>query len=234
MRHIGDLIYSKRKQLKITQNVLSQKVKVHRTTLSKIENGDMSPTLEVLERIVEIGFDMDFGEFILLYKKAVKNPNTELDDIAIDTSELNLTSDAEDNLSILHHLIDQQTSHIGDLIQSTRVKLSITQSELAVRSNVSQATISYIESGRVMPTFDILEKIIINGFDMHIHNFFKLYQPFINTSMLLIQSEVNPPCGASEKDNTNDNLLDLSELDSTNADIIKNLFNQLKNIKHSL
>lgn len=79
-------------------------------------------------------------------------------------------------------------SQIGDLILNTRKKLGITQSELAAKSEVGQSTISYIEKGQTMPIFDVLERIIVKGFNISINDFFSLYESDSTSSDISMQS----------------------------------------------
>ena len=62
--------------------------------------------------------------------------------------------------------------HIGILLAEQRKKLNISQNALSKRINVAQSTISYIESGDTNPAFDIVEKIIVDGFNMSLQSFF--------------------------------------------------------------
>lgn len=54
-----NLLVEKRKQLKLTQNKLSKKVEVSHTSIARIENGEMNPTLSLFISIAnELGYDL--------------------------------------------------------------------------------------------------------------------------------------------------------------------------------
>lgn len=54
-----NLLVEKRKQLKLTQNKLSKKVDVSHTSIARIENGEMNPTLSLFISIAnELGYDL--------------------------------------------------------------------------------------------------------------------------------------------------------------------------------
>lgn len=52
---------------------------------------------------------------------------------------------------------------IAKAIKMYRKKQGLTQSDLAIRANRTVRTIRRYESGEVLPTIDILEKIFINA-----------------------------------------------------------------------
>lgn len=62
--------------------------------------------------------------------------------------------------------------NIGCSLATQRKALKISQAALAQKIGIAQSTISYIEKGETSPTFDIIEKIIITGFNMTLHDFF--------------------------------------------------------------
>ena len=56
-----NLLIEKRKKLQLTQNKLSKKVDVSHTSIARIENGDMNPTLSLFISIAnELGYDLTF------------------------------------------------------------------------------------------------------------------------------------------------------------------------------
>lgn len=63
-------------------------------------------------------------------------------------------------------------THIGLALSTQRKNLKISQNSLAKKINIAQSTISYIEKGETNPSFDIVEKIIIEGFNMTFAEFF--------------------------------------------------------------
>ncbi|MFZ5634684.1 MAG: helix-turn-helix domain-containing protein [Bacillota bacterium] len=50
--------------------------------------------------------------------------------------------------------------NIGQKLKSVREQQNISMNALAKRADVSQSTLSRIESGQQMPTFDVLERLI--------------------------------------------------------------------------
>jgi transcriptional regulator with XRE-family HTH domain len=62
--------------------------------------------------------------------------------------------------------------HIGLSLAEQRKKLKLSQNALAKKIGVAQSTISYIEKGETNPAFDIVEKIIVDGFNMTLGEFF--------------------------------------------------------------
>lgn len=77
-----NLLIEKRKKLKLTQNKLSKKVDVSHTSIARIENGEMNPTLSLFISIAnELGYD-------LILQKTEENENEsetifENDDIVV-------------------------------------------------------------------------------------------------------------------------------------------------------
>jgi transcriptional regulator with XRE-family HTH domain len=65
----------------------------------------------------------------------------------------------------------QTTSTVaGSLLALARVRLNITQRELATRSGVAQSTIARIECGRVDPGFESVQRILASvGLEPRIH-----------------------------------------------------------------
>lgn len=61
---------------------------------------------------------------------------------------------------------------IGALIKQNRLQLNLSMNELSRRSGVGQSGISEIESGKRLPTFDNLERLITLGFRTTISDFF--------------------------------------------------------------
>ena len=58
-----NLLIEKRNQLKLTQNKLSKKVNVSHTSIARIENGEMNPTLSLFINIAnELGYDLVLQE----------------------------------------------------------------------------------------------------------------------------------------------------------------------------
>lgn len=54
-----NLLIEKRKQLKLTQNKLSKKVNVSHTSIARIENDEMNPTLSLFIKMAnELGYDL--------------------------------------------------------------------------------------------------------------------------------------------------------------------------------
>lgn len=53
-KQFGNQIKSRRKALKITQPLLAQLAHVATNTLYKIERGQANPTIDVLEKIIEV------------------------------------------------------------------------------------------------------------------------------------------------------------------------------------
>lgn len=54
-----NLLIEKRKKLKLTQNKLSKKTDLSHTSIARIENGEMNPTLNVFISIAnELGYDL--------------------------------------------------------------------------------------------------------------------------------------------------------------------------------
>lgn len=54
VKHIGEIIRNRRKELGITQPHLAELAKVSTNTLCKLERGQGNPTLEVLIKIAEV------------------------------------------------------------------------------------------------------------------------------------------------------------------------------------
>ncbi|WP_133013286.1 helix-turn-helix domain-containing protein [Marinomonas flavescens] len=50
---IGKSIKEKRKSLQLTQNDVSKKTCVHKTTISEIENGRFTGSFDILERVID-------------------------------------------------------------------------------------------------------------------------------------------------------------------------------------
>lgn len=50
---IGKSIKDKRKSLHLTQNDVSKKTGVHKTTISEIENGRFTGSFDILERVID-------------------------------------------------------------------------------------------------------------------------------------------------------------------------------------
>jgi y4mF family transcriptional regulator len=51
---ISETIKNRRKELKLTQPYLAEMADVSVNTIFKIENGEANPTVEVLEKIIEV------------------------------------------------------------------------------------------------------------------------------------------------------------------------------------
>lgn len=62
--------------------------------------------------------------------------------------------------------------HIGSSLAEQRKKLKLSQNALSKKIGVAQSTISYIEKEETNPTFDVVEKIIVDGFNMTLADFF--------------------------------------------------------------
>ncbi|HEY4291401.1 MAG TPA: helix-turn-helix domain-containing protein [Puia sp.] len=59
LKELGKTIKARRKALKITQPDLADLAKISVNTLYKIERGEANPTIDILEKIVEvIGFEI--------------------------------------------------------------------------------------------------------------------------------------------------------------------------------
>lgn len=89
---------------------------------------------------------------------------------------------------------------IGKKIKSLRLSYGMTQEELANKANVSKSIISAYEKGNRNPSFEVLEKIA------EIFNVKEVY--FFET------------------DETNENMLDLSKLDSYQQTIIRQIYQE--------
>jgi transcriptional regulator with XRE-family HTH domain len=63
---------------------------------------------------------------------------------------------------------------IGQRIKEVREGMGLSQNNLANISGASQSAISEIEAGKRQPTFEVLEKIIVAGFNMSLPEFFTL------------------------------------------------------------
>ncbi len=61
--------------------------------------------------------------------------------------------------------------NLGLKIKTVRTQQNISMNTLAKRANIAQSTLSRIESGNQMPTFDVLEKII-DGLGYTLSDFF--------------------------------------------------------------
>ena len=62
-KELINLLIEKRNQLKLTQNKLSKKVNVSHTSIARIENGEMNPTLSTFINIAnELGYDLVLQE----------------------------------------------------------------------------------------------------------------------------------------------------------------------------
>lgn len=62
------------------------------------------------------------------------------------------------------------TTVAGSLLALARVRLNLTQRQLAARAGVAQSTIARIESGRVDPGFESVQRILISvGLEPRIH-----------------------------------------------------------------
>jgi len=60
---IGKSIKDKRKSLHLTQNDVSKKTGVHKTTISEIENGRFTGSFDILERVIDaIGLQFIIAE----------------------------------------------------------------------------------------------------------------------------------------------------------------------------
>ena len=58
-----NLLIEKRNQLNLTQNKLSKRVNVSHTSIARIENGEMNPTLSLFINIAnELGYDLVLQE----------------------------------------------------------------------------------------------------------------------------------------------------------------------------
>ena len=58
-----NLLIEKRNQLNLTQNKLSKKVNISHTSIARIENGEMNPTLSLFINIAnELGYDLVLQE----------------------------------------------------------------------------------------------------------------------------------------------------------------------------
>ncbi|SBS27189.1 Helix-turn-helix domain protein [Marinomonas spartinae] len=51
---IGKSIQEKRKSLHLTQEVVSKKACVHKTTISEIENGRFTGSFDIFERVIDV------------------------------------------------------------------------------------------------------------------------------------------------------------------------------------
>ena len=60
---------------------------------------------------------------------------------------------------------------IGKILKYMRIKSNLRQSDLAKITNIPQNTISQYETGRIQPTFEIIEKIANKcGYDIEFTN----------------------------------------------------------------
>ena len=61
VKHLGETIRFRRKELNITQPHLAELAQISTNTLYKLEKGQGNPSLEVLNKIAEIlGFELNF------------------------------------------------------------------------------------------------------------------------------------------------------------------------------
>jgi transcriptional regulator with XRE-family HTH domain len=75
----------------------------------------------------------------------------------------------------------------GSLLALARVRLNLTQRELAARSGVAQSTIARIELGRIDPGFESLQRILASvGLEPRIH-----LESLDNHDMLLLERHSN-------------------------------------------
>lgn len=57
----------------------------------------------------------------------------------------------------------------GELLREARAVAGMTQQDLAVASHTAQSAISRVETGRVSPTFDTLERLVrATGSELHL------------------------------------------------------------------
>lgn len=61
---------------------------------------------------------------------------------------------------------------IGQRIKEIREGKRLSQNALARKSGAAQSAICEIEAGKRQPTYEVLEKIIVSGFDMSLPEFF--------------------------------------------------------------
>lgn len=116
--------------------------------------------------------------------------------------------------------------NIGQIIKMEREKRYLSMNALAKRSGASQSAISEIESGKRQPTFEVLEKIIVAGFDM------TLYEFFYNDKQDLTQ--LPPDIWDLVKDSNNYNMLRL--IIALKAEGISNdlIYEMIKSISNTL
>ena len=75
-KELINLLIKKRNQLNLTQNKLSKKVNVSHTSIARIENGEMNPTLTLFINIAnELGYDLVLQEIDHKTKETVYENN---------------------------------------------------------------------------------------------------------------------------------------------------------------
>lgn len=93
----------------------------------------------------------DQGNAIEIYTK-----NGEVFDIDADVLKYFISADAKDKIISQTHVT---AKNIGEMISKTRKENHITQKELSRLTDIDQAIISKIETGKHLPRFDTLERI---------------------------------------------------------------------------
>jgi len=59
----------------------------------------------------------------------------------------------------------------GNMIKNLRIKRGLTQTQLAIKANVTQQHISGIELGNIMPSIKTYNKILsVLGFELYLRN----------------------------------------------------------------
>ena len=88
-RDLINLLVEKRTQLELSQNKLSKKVDVAHTSIARIENGEMNPTLSLFIQIAnELGYDLILQEIEPNQSELQKNSENNNTSILRKTKEI--------------------------------------------------------------------------------------------------------------------------------------------------
>lgn len=101
-----DKIKTLRKALKLSQNELAEKIHIHPTHLSKMENGHLSPSIDIVQRLMKV-FGVSADQLLN------EDESTTVD---IQNKELN------EQLALIHQLDDDEKNALIKIINSMLTK----------------------------------------------------------------------------------------------------------------
>lgn len=150
MNIIGERIKKRRKELKLTQTDIYNECGISSGTLSKIENGFLTPSILIFYKISQVlKCNMEW----LLTGDSIYSKNKNSEPFYPNNSTENATADfKEPQFNYQEKVSLEEANNIGARIRQRRKELSLTQTKIKELTGISSGNLSDIENGNKLPS----------------------------------------------------------------------------------